>query len=602
MSYDEGIIAGVSVNRIVGEGEFVARLERAARHVAREAVEEGWLTASADRLVMSPLQRAVAELADLVGEPAADDGAPVTAEMLFTALLELSGSRRGSFMRHLAPCLTPEQIARAWALVRNTTDENCRSNMLFSLAPHLPPELLAQAPAVVPGSVAARRGSELAALVPLLPAEQRAEVAAAALTALTGSATLLGYEMLTLARWLDPEQIDLGVRILSSDPDDDRAVTLAKLAEYLTPAQRDGAIRVCTRIRDESYRFVALVALAPYLDGTQRDDLVAAALTITAPEFRARTLAGIAAHLPPRLRVEVVAAAVTAVIEADDDRDRLHAMTDLAGLLDEAQLDAVLAAIARTAGAEPPWTLTEIAPYLTHEQLGRALMILRPYLDSAESSPWVAVSVLAALLPFLREDQRRPLVDDVFRLAVAYGSGPGVWAPYLTREQIAQALPIVLAQNDHNIEGLMPYLDAGQLDQVCADMLSRADEAERGHDLAGLARYLGPERLEQALEHVTEPANRAGLLLAIATTSGAETRPATLARALHAASAILDPTVRARTLAEVAEHLPPVQRDVALSRAFAATSHISDEGDRILALGAIADLLGDAKADEDAPA
>jgi hypothetical protein len=487
-----------------------SRLERAARHVAREAVGEGWLTPSADRLMMSPLQRAVAELADLVGEPAADDGAPVTAELLFTTLLGLDGRGRSRLMRHLAPCLTPEQLARAWALVRSTTDENCRSSMLLSLAPHLPPELLAQAPAVVAaGSVSARRGSELAALVPLLPADQRAEVGTAALAALTGSATLLGYQLLTLARWLTPEQVDVGVRILLSDPDDERAVTLAKLAEFLSPAGRDEAIGVCAHIRDEGYRLVALVALAPYVEGRQHDDLVAAALTISAPGFRAWALAGIAAHLPARLRVEVVSAAVAVLVDVDDDSDRLHAMTNLAGLLDEAQLDAVLASVARTTGATPPWTLTKVAPYLTHEQLGRALRIMQPYLAPSESSPWAALGVLAALLPFLHEDQRRPVVSGVFRRAVAYGSGPGVWAPYLTREQIAEALPIVLEQNDHNVNGLMPYLDAGQLDQVYADLLSRADEAERGYGLAELASYLGPERLEQALNRIAEPENRA---------------------------------------------------------------------------------------------
>jgi hypothetical protein len=165
---------------------------------------------------------------------------------------------------------------------------------------------------------------------------------------------------------------------------------------------------------------------------------------------------------------------------------------------------------------------------------------------------------------------------------------------------LAQALAAVTAITDDSYRAsalaeLAPHLPPDLLKQA----LAAATAITRGHPrawtLAELAPRLPPDLLKQALAAataITDDSSRAYALTQLAPQLPDGERPAVLAQALAAATAISDHT-RAWVLTELAAQLPGAERPAVLAQALAAATAISIDHVRVQALTELAPQLPD---------
>jgi hypothetical protein len=469
----------------------------------------------------------------------------------------------------------PHRWTPQWALeqARRHTDP---SGALAALAPHLPADERAQALAEALSTARAigngtLRGRASVALAPQLPAAERAHLLGAALRATKTIAEEGG-----------------------------RAQTLVALAPLLPAELLEEALSYVEALREQTWRVTAATALAPRLPAQERArvlrETLRAALTIAGENWRTAALVALAPLLPQGLLGEALRAAPAIASEPK----RMELLVALAPRLTAAQRTSVLGEALRAArkiGYETTRgrALLVLAPQLPAGLLGEALSAARALHDEI----WRA-QVLTALAPRLSAAQRtcaleqalsaaRTILDKDARAQALVALAP------LRPESLGEALSAAQGIDEdlsraQALAALAPLLPAELLGQAFSFVATLDHEYARVHALVALAPQLPKGLLGEALrvaETIDEGTLRAQALAALAPLLPAEL----LGEALRAARTIVKETWRAAALVELTPLLPEAERAPALGEALSAARTIDDAAERAEALVALAPLL-----------
>lgn len=476
-------------------------------------------------------------------------------------------------------------------------DEIWRPKALTMLAPYLEEDLLRQGlEAVLAVDNDEVRSKALAALVPYLKGEQRADVVR------QGLETAFGIS--------DEKR---------------RTRALVALASHLEGDFLRQALDAALMIADERRRAETLEALAPRLKGDLFCQALEATLLIADEKGRAKVLAALAPHFDAE-QFRLVLKTVSSIF---DGWSKIHILAALAphlkGDLFRQALEAALAI------AEEQWrakAVAVLAPYLKGDLQRRALegaltiknetflvevlITVFPYLEGELRLQGLRVATtvtydkgraqaLTALAPHLCDDipshmllAAQGITDPWWRLSALTGM-----IPYLTGKQrikaVRQALEAVVAMNREDeltrgLETLAPHLEDDLLHQALSAVLTIEARFLRERALVALAPHLKGELLRQGLD-ISQTghdgwAQAASLAVLVPNVTG-KVRVNAMELALAAILTMKPDEARVRGLESLAPHL-----DANLLRqALKAVEEITSEKARAQALAALAPHL-----------
>ncbi len=347
---------------------------------------------------------------------------------------------------------------------------------------------------------------------------------------------------------------------------------LTELVPHLPDDKRMSAVSEALAgvgaIDDADSRASALAGLAPYLTDIQRPDvlnqMLAAVAAIDDDDRWARTLTALAPCLPADERLDVLCRAL-ATADARRNDSRTDALTELALYLPEEHLAEPLAAAMNKRSGDAA-ALVRLAPYLSARQQAQALAaaIAIKHDDSRAEA-------LTGLAPHL------PATNKLRVLAAALDAAATIEHPWYKAEALTR---------------LAPHVPDKLLAQALDITAALNDSYYQAKVLIALAPRLTAEQMSSTLKIIPlRDEDQVRALAALAPRLPATERPAVLARAVAAASAIGDDAMQARALSALALRLPEPGRTDVLARALSTATSISDDDERTEALTALADLL-----------
>jgi hypothetical protein len=423
--------------RAISDGADATRAILAVAAVDSDASRNIWERArSLAVAIRQPTERASAltQLARAAHEP---ERATVLAEALAAARAIVSPYERDDALTELAGDLADEQrnavLAEALEAIKRQDVGGGLDDRLRRVAPLLPPALLHEALRFARGLDSTFRAHAIAALVPFLPAELRAQACEEAL--MIGAA---GFEnagdmhllIVNLAAHLPPQATWRAIN-LAMDIDDAiwRPQSLATLAEYVNEAERrkllsDAELDALLR-RERSAELKVRVERASLITAAQREALLDE-IRAEETERKVPLLASLIPLLVGESRTRAAEHALAAARSLEYHSHRAHSLAALAAVLPNelAHLAAEEALAAATAGA--PGTRCEallaVAPTLPPADRERALReavddALASFRDAAEVGGQLEGSVgrLSPALSTLPWEIRGALVLRVVR-------------------------------------------------------------------------------------------------------------------------------------------------------------------------------------------
>ncbi|MGI5176582.1 hypothetical protein ACQEVZ_09665 [Dactylosporangium sp. CA-152071] len=327
-----------------------------------------------------------------------------------------------------------------------------RTGLLARLAPSLPPDLLRRATGAVLGVAHGRlRAEALGALLPYLPAEDRAAVLATAVESLAAIRVMNDHAaaLAGLVRYLPADLLhELYTRAAAPVP---FVRSLATLAPHLPDGHRQSAVAVALAAAtagdrgyalpgelpallpllsaDQLERAVAatldldvssveaLTALLPYLSGDRRADVLAHALAATASivdlPYRLDALTVLLPHLPVDERDTLVGEALATVLVAAADHRQACMLVTLGPVLSPGRLDRAMAvAVALPGEHDRTWAMAGLAPHLPPALVAR-------YAPEASDDVTMAAMARQAAACVAADPAQTPLALAVLRHALA---------------------------------------------------------------------------------------------------------------------------------------------------------------------------------------
>jgi len=387
---------------------------------------------------------------------------------------------------------------------------------------------------------ATARAEALVALAPHLNADERGEVLAQAMVAMTAAAASEAFHL---------------------------APVVARLVRRLPADSIPAAVAAVKAIVAPLHRSEALIAFAPRLPRDGRQPIIEEALTAAAEAggLRARALARVAPHLPAERQGRVLAQALASATAVDDPRFRAEA-------------------------------LAELAPHLTPDLVLEAVAVVdRLEDDLSRALAW------AGLAPHLPDGTPGPTLAEALNAWAVFDAPPFharalAWlAPYLPPDLLACALKTAIGFDQpyaasHSLAGLVPYLPLDRLGDALDAVVAIDHQLQRAQALADVAPYLPPEMLPVAMDAAAaleDPFERTLALQGISPYLPADLLPAALAAAVRIGS----PSSRADELTALAPYLPPERRDAVRAEARSHALAIQDPRKRAYRLAALAPSL-----------
>lgn len=464
------------------------------------------------------------------------------------------------------------------------------------------------------------RATRLAALLPALPEDQQPAVAREALTLASQVASpyVRAWTCSVLADYLpEAEACEAAAQGLAAAravmDDDDRARLLESLAEQVPAALLPDVAGLAHEIGDEDERVRALLALVPLVPESALPGMVTALAGVAGDYSRECLIRVIASRKPAALAGALAAAART--LHAENRAWTLGAIARMMAVPDAALAGEALAAARETADpAERAAALRELSGLI----VARRQQLLDEALSTAgaaDGQPRFSVTMsIAELLPAPR---RRSVIGGLLSEALAEPAGPHrTWclaslASYLTKAQLTQVIPVVLATEPEEdraelLSAYAPFLhdqffplalqaaaalrDEHRRGQVIQELAPELPESLLGKALsvvggisgadtrrsciAALAERLPDGHLGQALGMVQSSASEGGaarFLHELAQGQDEPRRTELLQEALASARAAADGVLRAQALGDLAATLSVEQRDRILAEAGRAT-------------------------------
>jgi hypothetical protein len=311
--------------------------------------------------------------------------------------------RRARVLMALIPRL-PAAVPAALDAVEAVEHLRTRAVLLTRLAPWLPPDLARRAAGAVPGwALPHPRVEALAALLPQLPAGDRAAVLPAAVGSLAAIPVMNDHAD-ALAGFVEhlPAALLLEVyeKALAPVP---YVRSLAVLAPHLPAGHRRTAVDVALAAATAPDRGYALPgelpALLPLLSADQLERAVAAGLDLAGD--RAELLTALLPFVPGDRRADVLVRALAATASIKDLPPRLRALTGLLPHLPAGEREALVGdALATVVGAADhrlAGMLVTLGPVLSPRRLARALAAVAALPDDHQRG--FALAGLAPHLP-----------------------------------------------------------------------------------------------------------------------------------------------------------------------------------------------------------
>lgn len=402
---------------------------------------------------------------------------------------------------------------------------------------------------------------------------------------------------------------------------DERARAFAMLAPYLAPELLTEALHVLRDITDAHQRSAVLTRLAPHLPDDLQVAAYALAQEIEGGEARARALVAIAPYLSLNARLQSLADALAAALGVEDRYERIMALVDLAPHLpDDLQWRALQEALTASRSlrneTERSRALVFLAPHLVPDQMADAVADAYTILEPLERVP-----ALSALLPYLPDEPRRRVGQDVIKLAGAVKPAhhkAGILAsiaPVLPEDLIDDAVRVAgYIQTPYDQMHVFTALLPRQPDRLHAAALGVArsvpNRYQRANALLDLVPHTPPgaryELLDEALDEalgVPDDYDRASALAQLALYIDAQAdvqdhQYDALSLALDVCLATGDPAARAALLGRLAavwcRLLPPAQSYTLWRRivTFLQMRPYADVLTDLAALAPVLDLMG----------
>lgn len=390
------------------------------------------------------------------GRPSTDDYENVRRQALALALSQTWEPNLGPALCALAPYLDGELLLQAWAAARkmrskwqelkapalamlaarfparskpaalrealaaalSTSGDNDVAASLRVLVPHLGSRLINEALDQVLALPSERTRTEaLAVLAPHLPGKQQDNVWESCLNAAA-----------------------------NADSGDGRLEMIEAVAENLSAAWVDEALRLTLEMENEDMRARGLLALSAKLDAQQAARVLAAASQMLEKNSRSSALQAVLPHLSGDAYLN----ALRTALEVDDFNDWSRAMAELVPTMPESLIEEVVRV---TSGLENQWGAERIylalAPRLKGQTARRAL----------------------AALEHIRPDERQARI-----LAE--------WVAWLESDLLGQALNLTLAMSDLKAQrtvlyALVPRVSGNELQRALAGLSAMDDEYDQ---------------------------------------------------------------------------------------------------------------------------
>ena len=462
------------------------------------------------------------------------------------------------------------------------------------------------------------RAAALATLVSYLPGHDRPAVTREAIA--TAGRVAAAYERawafsVLLEELPEPHPDQLAIDALAATAevmaDDDKAMCLSWLADYLPESLFPEAVGISLGIHDETQRTRALTELIPRLPDTVFPAVLTALPGINDGANRSQVIAALTSRAPADMLPEILEA--VRAIPTDDDRAWALgiAAAHMGGPGPDLASEALASARATTDPANRAWALSSLSGHFPD---GAREELLNEALSSARSADKdAAVWALVTVAKAFPSGRRRSLMAEALRTTLSFPPGPEqtdclvglaehlpkrlaakavsaalaiqseldrarvltAYAPYLSDQLVEPVLKAAVEMREETRRGivmraLVPFLP----DHLIADALSAAttfsDASERNRFIAVLADRLPDRLLSQALSLVQSLTNGAGsaqFLRALAIRMEAPQGTRLLLEALAAARSVTDEQERAQALGDIAASMNEPERGAILDEA-----------------------------------